>query len=270
MKKFYFFLVIAMMAVATSASAQFVQSGANNQSRNNNQGGNFFSQMSTDNYNRIYVSYNPVQINASGEYAKDANTDSFLLKNSFSLGYLHANNIVDGLPLYIEWGGNIQYFFGKKKVDGYDYGYDDEWEDEWEDDWGDEWARTMSTRGGDGDNKITANMLSLNIPVNIALRLQFNDQKIGVTPYMGLNFRVNLFGNQKFGDNKVNLFKEDDMGKDNKFGRFQVGFNAGVGFSFSKFHLGVGYLIDFNKLCGNEDTVAFKMGMVNLALGFNF
>ena len=55
MKKFYFFLVIAIMAMATSASAQFVQSGANNQSKNNNQSGNFFSQMSTDNYSRIYV-----------------------------------------------------------------------------------------------------------------------------------------------------------------------------------------------------------------------
>ena len=267
MKKFYFFLVIAMMAVATSASAQFVQSGANNQSRNNNQGGNFFSQMSTDNYNRIYVSYNPVQIKASGEYAKDVNTDSFFLKNSFSLGYLHANNIVDGLPLYIEWGGNIQYFFGKQKAD--DYGYDDDYDYDYDYDYYS--ARPMSTRGGDGDNnKITANMLSLNIPVNVALRLQFNDQKIGVTPYMGLNFRVNLFGNVKSGDNKVNLFKEDDMGKDGKYDRFQVGFNAGVGFSFSKFHLGVGYLIDFNKLCGNEDTIALKMGMVNLALGFNF
>ena len=62
-------------------------------------------------------------------------------------------------------------------------------------------------------------MLSLNIPVNVALRLQFNDQKIGVTPYMGLNFRVNLFGNQKSGDNKVNLFKEDDMGEDGKKNR---------------------------------------------------
>ncbi|MBO5801074.1 MAG: hypothetical protein J6R16_02230 [Alistipes sp.] len=255
MKKFYFFLVIAMMAVATSASAQFVQSGANNQSKNNNQSGNFFSQMSTDNYSRIYVGYNPTKIkweDYQSEFEK-----LFPMKHGISLGYIYGANIVDSLPLYVEFGGNFQYSFGKDESEG-DY----------------------------ESYKYKLNMYSLNVPVNLAFRFGFNDNKVEITPYLGLNFRVNLAGNMKieyefeddyYGESysdsaDIKLFDSDEeMG--NIFKRFQVGFNVGVNLAFSGFNIGVGYTTDFNKICSvdqDNDDLGGKLGVTTISVGFAF
>ena len=252
MKKFYFFLVIAMMAVATSASAQFVQSGANNQSKNNNQSGNFFSQMSTDNYSRIYVGYNPTKIKWE-DYQSEIEKE-LPLKHGISLGYIYGANIVDSLPLYLEFGGNFQYSFGKEES---------------EDDY--------------ASYKYKLNMYSLNVPVNLAFRFGFNDNKVEITPYLGLNFRVNLAGNMKieyevedyyYSDSDsidVKLFddSEEEMGV-NAFKRFQVGFNVGVNFAFSGFNIGVGYTTDFNKICSALDEYDGKLGVTTISVGFAF
>ena len=251
MKKFYFFLVIAMMAVATSASAQFVQSGANNQSRNNNQSGNFFSQMSTDNYSRIYVGYNPTKIKWD-DYQSELEK-LFPLKHGVSLGYIYGANIVDSLPLYLEFGGNFQYSFGKEES---------------EDDY--------------ASYKYKLNMYSLNVPVNLAFRFGFNDNKVEITPYLGLNFRVNLAANMKeeyemvedyygesSGSSDENLFDSDEERGD-IFKRFQVGFNVGVNFAFSGFNIGVGYTTDFNKICSALDEYDGKLGVTTISVGFAF
>lgn len=252
MKKFYFFLVIAMMAVATSASAQFVQSGANNNGRNNNQGGNFFSQMSTDNYSRIYVSYNPTKI--KWEEHQSEIEKQLPLKHGVSLGYIYGANVLDSLPLYVEFGGNFQYSFGKEEF------------------------------GGDYESyKYKLNMYSLNVPVNVAFRFGFNDNKVEITPYLGLNFRVNLAGNMKieyeidddyYSDSdsiEAKLFDDSDeeMGV-NAFKRFQVGFNVGVNFTFSGFNIGVGYTTDFNKICSALDEYDGKLGVTTISVGFAF
>ena len=254
MKKFYFFLVIAMMAVATSASAQFVQSGANNQSSNNNQSGNFFSQMSTDNYSRIYFGYNPTKIKWE-DYQSELEKE-FPMKHGISLGYIYGANIVDSLPLYLEFGGNFQYSFGKEEI-------------------GDDYESI----------KYKLNMYSLNVPVNLAFRFGFNDNKVEITPYLGLNFRVNLAGNMKieyeieddyYGDSgsyDVKLFddSEEEMGQiKSAFKRFQVGFNVGVNFAFSGFNIGVGYTTDFNKICSALGEYDGKLGVTTISVGFAF
>ena len=254
MKKFYFFLVIAMMAVATSASAQFVQSGANNQSSNNNQSGNFFSQMSTDNYSRIYFGYNPTKIKWE-DYQSELEKQ-FPMKHGISLGYIYGANVVDSLPLYVEFGGNFQYSFGKEEI-------------------GDDYESI----------KYKLNMYSLNVPVNLAFRFGFNDNKVEITPYLGLNFRVNLAGNMKleyeyeddyYGDSgsyDVKLFddSEEEMGQiKSAFKRFQVGFNVGVNFAFSGFNIGVGYTTDFNKICSALGEYDGKLGVTTLSVGFAF
>ena len=256
MKKFYFFLVIAIMAMATSASAQFVQSGANNNGRNNNQGGNFFSQMSTDNYSRIYVGYNPTKIKWD-DYQSELEK-LFPLKHGVSLGYIYGANIVDSLPLYIEFGGNFQYSFGKEEYEEEDeYSYE--------------------------SYKYKLNMYSLNVPVNLAFRFGFNDNKVEITPYLGLNFRVNLAGNMKTEyeyendyysdsdsiDRKLFDDSKEEMGV-NAIKRFQVGFNVGVNFAFSGFNIGVGYTTDFNKICSALDEYDGKLGVTTISVGFAF
>ena len=236
------------MAMATSASAQFVQSGANNQS------GNFFSQMSTDNYSRIYFGYNPTKIKWEDH---QSDFEKLLpLKHGISFGYIYGANIVDSLPLYLEFGGNFQYSFGKE-----------EFEDDYE------------------SYKYKLNMYSLNVPVNLAFRFGFNDNKVEITPYLGLNFRVNLAGNMKIeyeieddyygesysGSTDIKLFDDSDeeMGEE-AFKRFQVGFNVGVNFAFSGFNIGVGYTTDFNKICSALDEYDGKLGVTTISVGFAF
>lgn len=253
MKKFYFSLVVAFMAMTTVASAQFVQSETTTQQPKSTTG-NVFSSMTTDDYNRIYVGYNPSKITWS-EYQGDYEF-LFPLKHGITVGYLHGSNIVKNLPLYIEWGANFQYLFGKKHFS--DDGY----------------SETMNI-----------STYSLNVPVNVAFRFSFKDNDLSITPYLGLNFRVNLAGKYKgkyendyyddSGEYEYNLFskdEEDGMG-DEAFKRFQVGFNVGVNFSYKAFNIGVGYVADFSKIYNWDeggDKLTGKLGVTTLSVGINF
>ena len=126
-------------------------------------------------------------------------------------------------------------------------------------------------------------MYSLYVPVNLAFRFGFNDNKVAITPYLGLNFRVNLAGNLKteteydddyYGDSDTTddkLFDDSDeeMGK-SAFKRFQVGFNVGVNLAFSGFNIGIGYTTDFNKICSAFDKYDGKLGVTTISVGFAF
>lgn len=238
MKKL-FFLMIAC-AIATTASAQFVNSGNAGVSKS----GTGLSAMSTDDYNRFYVGYNPMKINWE-DHQSDWE-EEYPLTSSLTVGYLHASSLSKNIPLFLEYGANFQYSFGKEKEDG------------------DEWG---------------INVYSVNVPVNLAFKLQFND--VALTPYVGANFRVNAAGTYKYeyedwdGETeteKINLF--DDSDADDAMGdyaakRFQAGINVGVGFSYKALYLGVGYVSDFSKVF-DADEMEGKVGMTTLTVGINF
>lgn len=248
-------LLLLCLSVVTLFSAQ---------AQNQTQGGSnaaldFFGKMDSSDYNRVYVGYNPV--NLKWNDFDSLIGDALPFKNGLTVGYLHASNILKGVPLYIEYGGNLMYTFGKDS-------YSDEY---------------------DGDlykEVIKANLFSVNVPVSLSLRLSFNDNKMSITPYLGLNFRVNLAGNLKYTSKeryydyyddvydsyKVNLFDKDDM-DDSAVKRFQIGFNCGVGFTYAKYSLGVGYTTDFSSLikAGDEDfELKGKLNVVMISLGYNF
>ena len=237
-------LLLLCLSVVTLFSAQ---------AQNQTQGGSnaaldFFGKMDSSDYNRVYVGYNPV--NLKWNDFDSLIGDALPFKNGLTIGYLHASNILKGVPLYIEYGGNLMYTFGKDS-------YSDEY---------------------DGDlykEVIKANLFSVNVPVSLSLRLSFNDNKMSITPYLGLNFRVNLAGNLMYtyeDSYKVNLFDEDDM-DDSAVKRFQIGFNCGVGFTYAKYSLGVGYTTDFSSLikAGDEDfELKGKLNVVMISLGYNF
>ena len=266
MKRLYYLFVVAFVAMATNASAQFVQSASDQAPLNttNNNASNFFKQMPSDDYGRFYVGYNPVKI----KWAEDQSyyEDMLPFKHGITVGYLHASNIVNNIPLYIEYGANFMYSFGKKSSseDGYDsdLGY------------------------YDGNITTKMSMYSLNVPVNLALRLSFNNDKVALTPYLGINFRFNVAGSRKvdievdseYGSgsdsNKQNLFDSSDDDKamgDAAFKRFQAGFNCGVNLNFKSFSLGVGYVADFSKIANYEDgDYVGKLGVTTLSLGIAF
>lgn len=225
-------------AIATTASAQFVNSGSASSAKS----GTGLSAMSTDDYNRFYVGYNPMKINWE-DYQSELE-EEFPLTQSLTVGYLHASSLSSNIPLFLEYGANFQYSFGKEKEDG------------------DEWG---------------INMYSVNVPVNLAFRLQFND--VALTPYIGANFRVNAAGTYKYEyedwdgeteSEKVNIFDDsDDEWGDGTPKRFQAGLNVGVGFSYKALYLGVGYVSDFSKVFDYEDMEG-KIGVTTLTVGINF
>jgi hypothetical protein len=109
-------------------------------------------------------------------------------------------------------------------------------------------------------------------------------------PYAGLNLRCNIAGNIKqfkgavisngfsvSGGSHTTTYRlldsSDDksaMG-DKALKRFQLGINAGVGFTFGKFYVGAGYTADVTKIANNADVVIIdtagrlhnKIGLMN-------
>lgn len=253
MKRLYYLLVVVFVAMATNASAQFVQNTNQQTTMNttNNGGSNFFAQMPSMDYNRFYVGYNPLKITWDDYQSQNEERRPF--KNGVTVGYLHASNIVKNVPLYLEYGANFMYSFGKEeeKEDGLRYA-------------------------------LKANMYSLNVPVSLALRLSFNNDKVAITPYLGLNFRINVAGNIKQelsyeGDNETETYRLfDSSDKDNAMGdlafkRFQAGFNFGVGFTFNSVYLGVGHVVDFSKIADyDDDYYVGKLGVTTISLGLAF
>lgn len=258
MKKLYYLLVVVFVAMATNVSAQFVQSTNEQNTANTTTksgGSNFFKQMSSADYNRFYVGYNPVKI--KWEDSEVEWEDQLPFKNGVTVGYLHASNLVRNVPLYLEYGANFMYSFGKDEYSEDDY-------------------------YGEYTQIIKANMYSINVPVNLALRLSFNNDKVAVTPYLGLNFRLNVAGNLKYeveydGDSESWTNKLFDSSNDDEamgeyaFKRFQVGLNLGVGLTFNSFYIGVGYVTDFSKIANyDDDDYVGKLGVTTLSLGIAF
>lgn len=114
-------------------------------------------------------------------------------------------------------------------------------------------------------------MLSLNIPVNLLYRFNITDD-FSISPYFGLDFRINVLGKNKYEEDyngdvdsyDWNLFDDDDMDGD-PWGRFQAGWHLGVGFDYSVLHVGVEYGTDFNEIA--EKT---KFATTSITLGLNF
>lgn len=223
----------------------------------------FFKDMSTRDYNRIHLGFNPMNIRWQDN--ADANFKLCPLSKSVSVGYLHGSNLVESLPLYIEYGASFQYSFGKSN-DEKKYG------------------------SGTNYDVNTVKMYSFNVPVNISLRLGFKNNKIGIFPYAGLNMRYNVAGNiEKFKGAIVGngfgamggshtttymLFDSSDdkyaMGE-KALNRFQLGINAGVGFTFGKFYVGAGYTADVTKIANNaKREYVGSLGVVNISVGLSF
>lgn len=107
------------------------------------------------------------------------------------------------------------------------------------------------------------------MPVNFAWKFNIND-KFSVTPYLGLNFRVNMSSRMKYvSEYETNMpsdmlpkdFKKKDesdwynclsssekhgMGsKEETWNVFQMGWQIGVGARYSNYYLGLQYGTDF-------------------------
>ena len=103
MKKLKTLLVLALMGLATSASAQLVTSSSFSSSSS---GSSIWTAVNTDGYNRIYVSYLPSKLDLLGVF-------DFKMNGSVQAGYLRGISLTRKVPLYLEVGGAVQYRKGK-------------------------------------------------------------------------------------------------------------------------------------------------------------
>lgn len=102
MKKLSFVLTVALMAIATTASAQFANSGKKTTKVSTN----------TENYNRFVAAYNSFSLSTEG--------DSLDL-TGLSVGWTKGISIAEKMPLYVETGLHVMYAFGSEY--GFDYSY---------------------------------------------------------------------------------------------------------------------------------------------------
>lgn len=238
MKKFKLFVLLAFIGLATSASAQFVNSGTSSSTSNSSSFD--VTSVKTSGWNRIYVSYNPSKLKFDYDDADD------IKFKGLTVGWLRGFGLTQKLPLYMEVGAGVQYrSYKEEESDSYG-GYEASY-----------------------SNKIT--MLSLNIPVNLLYRFNITDD-FSISPYFGLDFRINVLGKNKYEEDyngdvdsyDWNLFDDDDMDGD-PWGRFQAGWHLGVGFDYRVLHVGVEYGTDFNEIA--EKT---KFATTSITLGLNF
>lgn len=233
-------------------------------------GTNFLYSMSTKDYNRFYVGYSVPNI--IWKAPVESNKEDYPFTQGFHVGYLHASHLSKKIPLYLEYGVNFQYLFGRA-------------------------SQQYNSGGGNSHFWITnwGSMYSLNVPLNLAMRLGFHGGEKAITPYLGVNLRYNVGGAIKQRErgtthpsygyeetDKIALFdKSDDryaMG-DKAFERFQVGVNFGVGYTYKKLYVGVGCTFDAMRIANAVKTgksyqekyhIVGSLSVVNISMGVQF
>lgn len=165
--------------------------------------------------------------------------------NGFGVGYTADFRVSNSLPLYVGTGLDLRTVFHSDKIiDTDDY--------------------------NPADIKFNETLVNLNLPVNVSYRVPVADS-FYMTPKVGLDFRVQLYGHGKFtadggrsefvdeflADNSsVDLFSKSDMG-DAAYKRFQMGWHAGVDFEYNRVNLGLSYGTDFVKIHKNVGGANF-------------
>lgn len=174
------------------------------------------------------------QYNLTTEHITVTNHDSENTSlNGVTLGYSHFIPLGD-IPLFLSPGAAVQWFF--KSKDGH-----------------------------------KTNMISAKIPVNLVYSFRVSDN-FRIEPYAGIYGRINIWGQEKVGDESANILSSDDFG-DAACKRFQLGWNAGVQFRITEaFTIGAGYFMDLMKLqnysSGKHDIKTNFQGF-DFTLGIN-
>ncbi len=200
-----------------------------------------------------------------------------------SFGMIGGISISKTLPLYFEFGINMN--INWKTYEG-GFGFSmvnmNELGDFMDDMQGIEDYDDLMNYDWDHTSNLKTNifMLSYSVPVHLAYRIPFKD--FSITPFTGLNFKLNAVANMKINaeandddemnnmmaeamdDMSIDMLSEDDM-YGYEWKRLQVGWNIGANFDYKKLHLGIRYTADLTKIA--EET---SSSTLYLSLGFNF
>ena len=231
MNKIKLLVAAALLAVGTTASAQFSNSGTKAS-----------KSVSTAGWSTFYVQYNPIKAKVD---VKDADDLSF---NGFTVGYNHAFSVSKSIPLFVEAGIGLQYATYKDDVV---IGYDTDTYEEVE-----------------GDRKI--NVFAARVPVSLMYQWNIPNSKVALIPFLGITMRYNFSAkrndtNSDYDyDEDYDLFDKDD--NDATWKHFQIGWQIGVNARInSSFLVGVAYGNDFSEIA--EKT---KVQTTSITLGYCF
>lgn len=105
--------------------------------------------------------------------------------------------------------------------------------------------------------------VSAKVPVNFIYSYAIPGSNITLDPYVGLNFRINIWGEyERKHYGSLNLFDSDE----GNWNRFQVGAHLGLKARFNnKFFIGAGYGFDFSEI-GDD----IKVNEASISLGLVF
>lgn len=172
--------------------------------------------------------------------------------NGVGAGYTIDFRVSNTIPLYVGTGLNIRGVFDKDKI-------------------------AINNEEDLVNMDVKSTLVNLNLPINVSYRVPVADN-LYLTPQLGLDFRVQVYGQSKLDlnsdfpelnklvsqDSKVNLFSKNDLG-DNRLRRFQMGWHAGLNFEYSRVNLGLSYGTDFVKIHKNVGGSNFLV-----SLGYTF
>jgi hypothetical protein len=188
--------------------------------------GNSSSSASTGNDVTGYSRFGVSYTNTSYDFNKEAGDLSISL-DGVSIDYLHGFSVSQTMPLFFEVGVNANYAVGSK----YDMDY---------------------------------TSINAQVPLNLAYRYPVSDN-LAIMPYVGLNAKFGIQLKAEYDGDDTDLYSEDDMGDDNAFNRFQLGWHIGAGVQINKFYVGLQYGTDFTPAYKNDDakvnTADFKLSV---------
>ena len=188
-----------------------------------------------DSYNRFSIGYKSAYFSPSSSSRSEDLKNIEVTGSGITLQYLHGFGVSRNLPLYIETGLNLDIF-------------------------------DVSEDMVEGERINQNTYASLAIPVNIAYNWGIS-KRLSIQPYTGFNFKFNLT------DNALAAYNYEYETRD--FNRFQMGWNIGLGVSFSKLYVGINYDIDFMPIEKYSDRygdgdVCIDTSSFSVKLGLNF
>lgn len=258
MKTFKLLAMTAMMAVSTTASAQFSNTSG--------------SSSNTDglSHNTVYLEWNP-----SSFVPDKGSSQSF---TGFSAVYGKTFDVSQGrFPLFVEVGAGLQYSFYSEEEAGMKEKFN-------------MFSAKVPVNIGYSYQFPNSN-ISIDVYSGLTLRYNFSGKKKyeysgngedadwsdyldGMEDYLGGmgDYLDELLG-EEYGElagaggngkDELNVFDKDDMGgDDNTWKRFQIGWQAGANVRIkNKFLVGVSYGTDFSEISKkvNINTVTLKLG----------
>lgn len=165
---------------------------------------------------------------------EDGDADAW---NGFALEYLMGKPISTAIPLYYETGIRGQF----------------------------NWFSDVYS----GSIDYTQSFGAVSVPFNVLYKIAIPGSSLYLIPYAGIYGRYNLYGKLKMEYNHesetISFFDKDDMGgRDETWGRFQVGYQIGANLQLpSSWVLGFQYQCDFNEIYGDSKLthLMFSVGV---------